>query len=215
MSGNRIAKSASTALCLTLVMAGLASASIPKKISYQGRLLDGATGLPLAGSHEVTFRIYDAASGGDTLWTEAQTVSADSGGVISALLGSVKLIEADFSGPSWLEVEVDGEILLPRREIVSSAYAFRAMNADSVGGLPAASYSLATHNHDATYYVKPDLGTPGTINAGGNPVDWTKLKGVPAGFTDGVDDAGGLGDSHSLDAADGSPTDAVYVDNDG
>ena len=34
------------------------------------------------------------------------------------------------------------------------------------------------------------LGTPGTINQGSNPVHWTKLKGVPAGFADGADDAG-------------------------
>jgi hypothetical protein len=34
------------------------------------------------------------------------------------------------------------------------------------------------------------LGTAGTINQGSNPVQWTKLKGVPAGLADGVDDAG-------------------------
>jgi hypothetical protein len=36
------------------------------------------------------------------------------------------------------------------------------------------------------------LSAVGTLNAGTNPVDWTKLKGVPAGFADGVDaDSGG------------------------
>jgi endosialidase-like protein len=34
------------------------------------------------------------------------------------------------------------------------------------------------------------LATPGTINQGANPVDWTKLKGVPAGLADGTDDGG-------------------------
>jgi hypothetical protein len=34
------------------------------------------------------------------------------------------------------------------------------------------------------------LSTAGTINTPGNPVDWTKLKGVPTGFADGVDDDG-------------------------
>jgi hypothetical protein len=34
------------------------------------------------------------------------------------------------------------------------------------------------------------LGTPGTINQDSNPVHWTKLKGVPAGFADGTDDVG-------------------------
>jgi hypothetical protein len=34
------------------------------------------------------------------------------------------------------------------------------------------------------------LGSAGTINDGSNPVNWTKLKGVPAGFADGTDDTG-------------------------
>jgi hypothetical protein len=42
-------------------------------------------------------------------------------------------------------------------------------------------------------------------------VRWMNIAGVPAGFADGVDDVGS-GDGHSLDAVDGSPVDAVYVD---
>ncbi len=38
--------------------------------------------------------------------------------------------------------------------------------------------------------------------------DWTGLTGIPPGFADGVDHGG---DGHSLDAVDGSPTDALYV----
>jgi hypothetical protein len=74
---------------------------------------------------------------------------------------------------------------------------------------------ISTHTHDDRYYTESELNTAGTINDTGNPVDWTKLKGVPTGFADGVDDTGGAGDGHSLDAADGSPTDVVYVNNDG
>jgi hypothetical protein len=36
------------------------------------------------------------------------------------------------------------------------------------------------------------LSTPGTINQAGNPVDWTKLKGVPDGLADGLDRLFGL-----------------------
>lgn len=38
------------------------------------------------------------------------------------------------------------------------------------------------------------INTPGTINSASNPLEWTKLKNVPAGFADGVDDAGGSPD---------------------
>ncbi|MEX2204363.1 MAG: hypothetical protein WD965_09785 [Actinomycetota bacterium] len=42
-------------------------------------------------------------------------------------------------------------------------------------------------------HIKPKLANPGTINNARNPVDWTKLKNVPAGFADGVDDSGAGG----------------------
>jgi hypothetical protein len=42
-------------------------------------------------------------------------------------------------------------------------------------------------------HIKPKLATAGTINDLTNPVDWTKLKGVPPDFADGVDDVGGGG----------------------
>ncbi|MGZ8593796.1 MAG: hypothetical protein ACXWYC_10915 [Actinomycetota bacterium] len=40
-------------------------------------------------------------------------------------------------------------------------------------------------------FVKGKLSKQGTINAPKNPVDFTRLKNVPAGFADGVDDTGG------------------------
>lgn len=61
---------------------------------------------------------------------------------------------------------------------------------------PATQAELDAHktsaDHDGRYFTESELQTPGTINAGGNPVDWTKLAGVPAGIADGVDaDSGG------------------------
>jgi hypothetical protein len=109
----------------------------------------------------------------------------------------------------------------PAGEVVSVPYAFyaeKAMvagSADSLGGEPSSAYSVAGHDHDDRYYTESELGDAGTINNVSNPVDWTKLKTVPGGFADGTDDVGGSGDGHSLDAADGSPVDVVYVDNAG
>ena len=78
-------------------------------------------------------------------------MDADSEGVLSVILGSVSPIGMSFDGPCWLEAEVDGEVLTPRREVVSVPYAFRSANADSLGGLGAASFSLAGHTHDEAY----------------------------------------------------------------
>jgi hypothetical protein len=45
---------------------------------------------------------------------------------------------------------------------------------------------------DKRYFTKTVLQTAdAAVNESGDPVDWTKLKGVPVGFADGVDDAGG------------------------
>src|SRR5215216_3973095 len=49
--------------------------------------------------------------------------------------------------------------------------------------------------------IKPLLSDPGTINNPDNPVHWTKLKGVPAGFADGLDngvDRAGFGLTKNL-----------------
>lgn len=40
-------------------------------------------------------------------------------------------------------------------------------------------------------FVKSKLSAPGTLNKANNPVDWTRLKNVPAGLADGIDDVGG------------------------
>jgi hypothetical protein len=59
---------------------------------------------------------------------------------------------------------------------------------------PATQSELDTHkssgDHDSRYFTQVALSTAGTINTTENPVDWTKLKGVPAGIADGVDDIG-------------------------
>jgi hypothetical protein len=218
-----------------LLVAGTGLSQVPERMNYQMRLTDSVTGEPEPGSHDLVFRIFEQEVGGTPVWDETHNVDADDTGVVSLILGSNAPIDIDFDGGMWLEVEVDGETLAPRREIVSVPYAFRAMNsdnADSLGGVHSGSYVVegelgvitgdmivetyadSAHSHDDRYYTQDELDAPGSINDAGNPVDWTKLKSVPAGFADGTDDAG-EGDGHSLDAADGSPVDALYVDNDG
>jgi hypothetical protein len=193
---SRLAALQLAVLALTF-LATLASADIPQKINYQGRLSDISTGEPQEGSHEMIFSIYDAAEDGTQLWTETLTVQVSSSGVFSAVLGGINPIEIAFDGPVWLQVEVGGETLAPRREMVSVPYAFSAMesghsaSSDSLGGYGADAFSDTGHVHDDRYVPGDSLGVPGSLNSGANPVDWTRLKNVPAGFADGTDDAGG------------------------
>ncbi|MFZ1947550.1 MAG: hypothetical protein WAW06_08390, partial [bacterium] len=135
-------------LAATLAVAAGGWGEIPKKVSYQGRLVDAA-GEALPGAHTTIFRIFDAVTGGTELWSETQPLVADTSGVFSIILGSVDSIDAGFDGPRWLELEVDGEILTPRRELVSVPFAFQAANAHMVGGLHADAFADSAHGHSS------------------------------------------------------------------
>ncbi|OGC34296.1 hypothetical protein A2311_01190 [candidate division WOR-1 bacterium RIFOXYB2_FULL_48_7] len=117
-----------------LVLAGLGWCSVPPKISYEGRLTD-VTGSPITTSKNATFSIYNAATAGTLLWgPESQSITPDSQGVFSVLLGGAIPLTAEvFSGPTrYLEITVGGETLSPRTQLVSVGYAFKSASAQSV-----------------------------------------------------------------------------------
>jgi len=193
------------ALVALAVLVASALAQVPAKMNYQVMLTNDSDEPLVDQAVTLVFRIYNADTGGVMFWNETHVTATNSIGVVSAVLGTTTPISAtSFNQPLWVEVEVDGETLSPRRELTSSPYALHAYDADRLG---------MTHADD--YALEEDLGTPGTINDPSNPVHWTMLKSVPAGFADGIDDVGGAGDGHSLDADDGDPVDAVYVEADG
>jgi hypothetical protein len=131
---------------LILGVVCMALSQVPRKINYQGRLVDAA-GAPLVGAHTAIFRIFTDPTGGTALWTETQPVTADSAGVFAAVLGSVDSIGVAFDGPRWLEVEVDGEVLAPRREMASVPFAIQAANSHAVAGLHADAFADSAHTH--------------------------------------------------------------------
>jgi hypothetical protein len=111
---------------LFLALVSMASAA-PKVINYQGRLTDTA-GQPITTSTVIDFTFYDAESGGNQLtFADQDTVTPDSNGFYSTLIG-------DAGGPEipatlfqednvFLNVMVNGENLVPRTRVTSSAYA--------------------------------------------------------------------------------------------
>ncbi len=130
-------------------------AAVPQLISHQGRLTTAA-GAPVAdGLYFMKFQIYDAASGGTSLWDSQFRTVQVTGGLYTYILGQdVPFTNGLFSGGNrWLgiTVGVDPE-MTPRKQMIATGYAFVSQNADSV--------------------------------------DWSGIKGVPAGFADGVDDIG-------------------------
>ena len=113
-----------------------AHAAPPQTMNFQG-VLKSIAGVPFTGTKKLTFKIYDASSGGNLLWTEIQPTVSVSKGQFSATLGAgtpaVPLTPA-FDKPYWLGVTVDPEIteMIPRQPLTSEPYAFRAQSADNV-----------------------------------------------------------------------------------
>lgn len=121
----------------------LAQAAVNKQINYQGKLTRPSDGQPVAdGSYNVIFRIYDAASGGNCLWSArgtcisptAKSVST-SGGVFTTVLGEAgdSSMNLDFTSGSYylgVQIGVDAE-MTPRRILTSVP---QAINANGVNG---------------------------------------------------------------------------------
>ncbi len=121
----------------TVIQEALASAPM---LSYQGRLLDPATGQPKPdGAYTMQFKIYDVAAAGAPLWSENKNVNTNKG-LFATLLGDTTALDTSiFDGRSlFLAISISGDPeITPRQPIAHNAYAIFAMNADKVDGYDA------------------------------------------------------------------------------
>jgi hypothetical protein len=153
---------------LLFVSTGLAqqttTTAVPNLIRYGGTLKD-AQGAALS-SHTavgVTFSIYRQQDGGAAVWMETQNITPDANGQYSVILGST--IAAGLPGDlfsqqeqRWLGVQVQGEAELARVLLVSVPYAFKAHEAETLGGLPASAFVQAAPSN-ASGSISSDTGT--------------------------------------------------------
>ena len=103
---------------------------IPHLINYQAKLTD-TQGNPVPdGTHQITFRLYDADSGGNLLWEETQSLLITIG-IFSCLLGGVTELNLPFDKPYWLAIKVGSDSeMTPRQQLASVGYALRAERAE-------------------------------------------------------------------------------------
>ena len=146
-----------------------AATVIPALIRYSG------VAQPVGKSSAfVTFFIFKDEHGGEPLWTETQNVSFDTSGHYEIYLGSTHTsgLPLDLFGNGearWLEVQVAGEKQQPRVLLASVPYAMKAVDAATLGGLPASAFALAGSN---TTFVQsaagasPDASTTVTTPGG-------------------------------------------------
>jgi len=108
-----------------LVFVNIAVAAVPQLISLQGRLTNPSTGNPYTTSLTITFSIWDSLILGSSVWSETQTVTPDSNGFFDVFLGGISSLPS-LTDNSYLQLEINGEVLSPRQSIVSSAFAIRS-----------------------------------------------------------------------------------------
>lgn len=131
-------------------------AQVPALMSYQGRIIDtngSGLGNPTV-NRKMIFRIFDAGTNGNRLWSEEQTVTVSQGdfsvilgqGVAATYNGITETPRPPFltvfgGNERYLEIVVDngdGTLnttdtpITPRQRIITTAYAIRAATADSI-----------------------------------------------------------------------------------
>ncbi len=159
-------------------------------INFQGRLTNPATGLPVAnGDYSVTFRIYDAATAGNNLWTETQATVAVSGGLFSVMLGSVTPLPTSLfsgAGSRFLETQVAADPpMTPRLQFGHVPYAFQADQAGLAEGLQAATGATLTDNGAGAFIANQSLQVQGALSVSGAIAMGYEQVVVPAAFHSG------------------------------
>lgn len=104
--------------------------TIPRMLSYQGKLTDSTGRAVQDSNYPVTFRLYTVPSGGSAFWSETQSVQTKNG-LFAVLLGSVTPVgSVPDGGALYLGMEVGAVELTPRLRLVSAAYAYKADTAN-------------------------------------------------------------------------------------
>ncbi|HNR33686.1 MAG TPA: tail fiber protein [Candidatus Hydrogenedentes bacterium] len=134
------------------------AASVPDAMNYQGELTQ-PDGTPLPdGVYSISFRIYDANTGGNVIWGRRyeapvnngmfNVILGDSGGTaleVSPTVGVVAISSAFSSNTRYLGITIESDKtgtplanpqeMLPRQQILCSPYAIQAKTADNATSL--------------------------------------------------------------------------------
>lgn len=105
--------------------------SVPRTMSYQAILYDIA-GNPVRNTTlDVTFRIYDAYTGGNELWMEVVQVTTDRNGNFTAILGENIPLNLSFDTDYWMSLQVGGDPeMVPRLKLHMVPYSARTDTSD-------------------------------------------------------------------------------------
>ena len=119
-------------LLLSITLCTSANIFAQTKLSVQGviRLSDGNA--IEDGLYPITFKLYDAETGGMELWSETQPTLKVTSGIYSTILGEVTPLDLPFDEFYFLSLTVEGEELLPRAPLTSAPYSNSVLGFDNV-----------------------------------------------------------------------------------
>ncbi len=122
-------------VCVIAVVILFSSIITPQNqnlLNFQARLTDLNGNIVSNNKYTITFRIYDASSNGNILWSETQLLPVFDG-IVNALLGSMNPINILIDQNCWigLQVGTDGE-MTPRQQIVGVPFSITSLNAKDV-----------------------------------------------------------------------------------
>jgi len=133
-------KGRSVLLMALLAIPLRAFANVPHLINLEARLVD-ANGNPIQTATQVEFDLYQggsatSAGSGTPVYQEIATITPASDGTYSYLFGSgsplngTQLTSADFDTTQsmYLQIDINNQVILPRLQIVSQAWALMAEN---------------------------------------------------------------------------------------
>lgn len=162
-----------TVIIALTVIPGMAQATVPEMINYQGYLTDASGALNSAVT--ITFSIWDAEENGNLIWEEEKANITVSNGVFNVVLGESNPITGNELNEDehYLQLTVNGTDLTPRYELTSTIFAIRAKYADAMSEGSKISTTNIEDNAVTTSKIKDDAVT--TEKIASEQVEYTEL----------------------------------------
>ncbi|MCD4735293.1 MAG: tail fiber protein [Bacteroidales bacterium] len=120
-----------------LLISSVLLSQVPQTMDYSGKLTDD-NGSFINGQVDLTFKLYDVATGGAALWQETQSAINVSNGYFHVQLGSDSTFTAGLfhNTDLWLGTEVNNDNeMTPRSKLASVAFSQKADNGVPVGAV--------------------------------------------------------------------------------
>ncbi len=135
------------------------STSVPENITFTALLLDN--GIPPTETRSMVFRVYDAAGGGNLVWTsQTFSVHIDRGYLTVSIPVPVSALGG--GGPRYLEVTAGSILLSPRARLAAVPYALVARTIEGTLDISGAGLSISsTPSSGSALFVSSQTGRVG------------------------------------------------------